>query len=583
MNHKFCSLLSIYYFLIKISVALLFTTFYFLLSASSAEAASLYFAPSSGSYAVGTNIAVSVYVSSSGEAMNAASGVLSFTKDKLEVVSLSKGESIFSLWVQEPSFSNLTGAANFEGIVLNPGFTGSAGKIITVNFKAKSAGTAYINFSSGSVLANDGSGTNILSSLGSAQLSLGIELPKVPEVVTGLPAAPQISSSTHPDQNEWYNASNAKFTWPLPSDIVAVKLLYNTSPSSAPTIFYDSPISEKEINDVKDGSYYLHVQLKNKAGWSGVSHFRFQIDTQEPSSFAITEISREDATDPRAQFDFDAQDEVSGIDHYEIQIDEGALEMWKDDGNHRYENKLFVPGKHTLKANVFDKAGNFLASSIDFLIEPLDAPEITEYPKELTDQENLIIRGASRYPNAQVIVWIQKEGEESKSSTVQSNNDGTFTFVSKEKLPSGTYKIWAEVVNTYGARSLPSEKLTIAVTAVKSTLSGIIGKIIIALSILIPIAALIIILLLVIWHGWHKFLILKKRHKKEVEKTDDVLYRALVFIKDTTQKQVKLLSRIKAKRELTEKEEKAIIQIKESLHNAGKLAQKEIEDIEKDV
>ena len=110
--------------------------------------------------------------------MNAASGAISFPPDKLEVISLSKTGSIFTLWVQEPLFSNSSGAVNFEGIALNPGFTGIGGKLITVNFKAKAAGAAVLNFSSGSVLANDGKGTNILANLGSAQFSLGRCVPR---------------------------------------------------------------------------------------------------------------------------------------------------------------------------------------------------------------------------------------------------------------------------------------------------------------------------------------------------------------------------------------------------------------------
>ena len=113
---------------------------------SGAEAATLYFSPSSGEYAVGGVFSVSVYVSSADQAMNAASGAVSFPADKLEVISLSKTGSIFTLWVQEPLFSNSSGAVNFEGIALNPGFTGIGGKLITMNFKAKAAGRRHFEF-----------------------------------------------------------------------------------------------------------------------------------------------------------------------------------------------------------------------------------------------------------------------------------------------------------------------------------------------------------------------------------------------------------------------------------------------------
>jgi len=250
--------------------------------AKSVHAASLYFSPSIGSYNVREQFSVSVYVSSADQAMNAASGIITFPQDKLEVTSLSKSGSVFSLWVQEPSFSNSAGVVNFEGIVLNPGFTGAAGKTITINFRIKAAGLAILNFSSGSVLANDGKGTNILASLGNAQFNLGYAGPSVPEATTpsitlDTPAAPQISSPTHPDPNKWYSKNTAKFMWQVPSDAVAVRLLYDKYPNSQPRVVYEPAISEKEITDLKDGIYYFHTQFKNDKGWGAIAHFRFQM------------------------------------------------------------------------------------------------------------------------------------------------------------------------------------------------------------------------------------------------------------------------------------------------------------------
>src|SRR3989338_5300398 len=210
---------------IKILASAIFAFAFLAITPQFAHAASLYFSPSSGTHAVGTSFTVSVYVSSADQAMNAASGIITFPQDKLEVTALSKTGSIFGLWVQEPSFSNSAGTINFEGIALNPGFTGASGKLITVSFRVKAAGTAILNFSSGSVLANDGQGTNILSSLGNAQFSLGgAAQPGAPEAETpsaviGTPAAPQISSPTHPDPNKWYAVNDAKFTWPLSSGV----------------------------------------------------------------------------------------------------------------------------------------------------------------------------------------------------------------------------------------------------------------------------------------------------------------------------------------------------------------------------
>jgi hypothetical protein len=156
-----------------LTVIILFISFTF--SVSETFAASLTLSPATGKYYVGDTIVVGVHVQSSEQEMNAVSGVLSFPVDSLEVASLSKLGSVISLWVQEPSFSNTKGEVNFEGIVLSPGYKGAQGKILTVAFKVKKEGEGALGFSSGSILANDGSGTNILYDVKPSVLSF---LPK---------------------------------------------------------------------------------------------------------------------------------------------------------------------------------------------------------------------------------------------------------------------------------------------------------------------------------------------------------------------------------------------------------------------
>lgn len=572
---------------VKWLAVLLFLVSGLLFHVPAASAATLYFSPSSGSYTVGSSVVLSVYVSSVDQAMNAASGLISFPSDKLEVTSLSKNGSIFSLWVQEPSFSNAAGTVNFEGIALNPGFTGASGKLLTVNFRVKAGGVATLNFSSGSVLANDGQGTNILASLGNAQFSLGGAVtPGAPEAITpaelaGTPAAPEILSPTHPDPTKWYALRDAKFTWNVPKDITGVRLLVGRIPTAVPTVTYSPPIGSKELSDLADGIWYFSVRLRNAEGWGGISRFRFQIDTEKPTRLEITEIKRADLTDPHAQFVFDAKDETSGIDHYEIQIDNKNSEVWRDDGGHRYETVAVEPGKHTLIAKAVDKAGNSLANSIDFIIEALESPVITDYPKTLASGEVLTIKGKTKYPDAQINVFLQHEKDEPKSYSVRSEKDGKFTFVAKDRLPSGIYTAWAEVIDVRSAKSAPSEKVTIAVE--RPALLRIGEGTISFLAVVVPLIALIFLLVYLAWYWWHKLTTLRKTVRKEIREAEHALHKAFDLLKEAIREQIKMLEKTKSKRELTEEEEKIIKQLKQDLDDAERYVLKEIEDVEKEV
>lgn len=142
-------------------------------------AASLFLSPASGVHDVGTTFSVVVSVGSPSQDMNATSGVISFPVDALEVVSISRTNSIISFWVQEPTFSNTQGSISFEGVALDQSFRGSNGRIFSVVFRAKQAGTAGVSFSSGSVLASDGLGTNILQTLSPGSYALAVPKPPV--------------------------------------------------------------------------------------------------------------------------------------------------------------------------------------------------------------------------------------------------------------------------------------------------------------------------------------------------------------------------------------------------------------------
>jgi len=183
--------------------------------------------------------------------MNAASGEVSFPADKLQVASISKSGSIMNLWVAEPSYSNSLGTVNFEGVVLNPGYTGSQGKLITINFRVKSAGEANLNFTSASVLANDGLGTKILSGTSGANFTLGegkpLPPPTEPVAPSGKPSAPKVTSPTHPDETKWYNVQNARFTWGVPTGVSKARVLVDSEPYSTPSVVYAPAITEKEI------------------------------------------------------------------------------------------------------------------------------------------------------------------------------------------------------------------------------------------------------------------------------------------------------------------------------------------------
>ncbi len=556
-----------------------FSFAFLVFSANVAYAATLYFSPSSGNFSVGDLLNTGVLVNTQSKSINNADAVINFPSALLEVVSVTKSGSVFSLWVEEPAFSNGAGTISFNGGLPTPGFNGTAGKIINVVFRVKNAGSASLIFSSAAVRANDGYGTDILQTKSQAQFNLVSEERPIVKPAAGTPQAPSVSSPTHPDSNKWYAKSNARFVWNLPSGITADRLLVGRIPTSDPIVLYDPPIDERTVEDVSDGVWYFHVQLRNDSGWGETTHFRFQVDTQKPERFDIR-LNSEDPTDPKAKFIFDALDRTSGVDYYEIKIDDLEPEIHRASSGSEYRSPALSSGKHIMIVSAFDKAGNFLTSSAEFQIIPLETPVITEYPKTLQTGQPLIIRGRS-VSNAQITVSIQRESAEPKSATTRSDSQGEFSLVYDERLSSGSYKIWAEAADARGARSLPSDKLTFTVEP--GALFEFGAQAIVFLVIAIILLSLISVLIYMFVYVRHYLSNLKKKLRKEVHEVETTVHKAFDLLKEDIREQIKLLERARTMRKLTEEEEKIINRLKKHFDEAEKFIEKEIEDIEKEI
>lgn len=340
---------------------------------SSAGAATLNLSPVQASVGTGAIFTETVFVSTTDQAMNAISGTISFPTDLLQVVSVSKSNSVLSLWVQDPTFSNTNGTISFSGIVPNPGYIGGGGRVVSIQFRGKRAGTGSVVFSASSqVLANDGNGTDILSDTSSATVTISssasVPTPSAPSPVTtdvGLLA--HITSSSHPDQTQWYNLSHAIFDWTNAQNISAVRLGYDQDANGTPTIVYTDAISHKEL-DLEDGISYFHVQEKASSGWGPVSSYRVQIDTVPPLPFTVTfpQGTTTPSGSPISAL-FTTTDALSGIDHYQVAIDGKVFTVTADAGSKSYTVSA-DPGAHMLLVQAYDKAGNFSIANGRFFV-----------------------------------------------------------------------------------------------------------------------------------------------------------------------------------------------------------------------
>ena len=221
---------------------------------------------------------------------------------------------------------------------------------------------------------------NITNGLGGGTFTLGPATPTDSEeepipAVPGVPRAPSVNSSTHPDSAVWYAANDAAFAWGLPSGTRGVNFLANQNANSDPGTQSDGIVSSYRYDDVEDGLWYFHIRLQNEQGWGGVTHFPFRIDTAAPEAFTLTPLGL-DAETGNPVIDFTSVDAASGIDRYVISIDDVEVKTLlasELEAGKGYVLAAESSGDHVVKVVAYDKAGNSQTATLN-----VNFPKATE-------------------------------------------------------------------------------------------------------------------------------------------------------------------------------------------------------------
>ena len=454
------------------------------------NAASLLLIPSSSSVSVGNIVSVKAYVNTEGISINNAEAVIQFPNDLLEVISITKSSSIFSLWVEEPSFSNSSGKINFNGGAPTPGYSGQSGYIATITFRAKKQGTASVLFTDGAVRANDGLGTNVLTSKSGNTIKI----------------------------------ENSKVDTPK-KEIVP---------------------KQPETNIVAE---------------------------TKPFNPIVVVIGNQNV------IKFDDGDAIANVDYYTIVIDYNT--SFKVKKNEIIDNQYYLPiqntGNHILNITAFGKSGNYVESVLDFVSPNITSPVLSLGAKEITSGDSAVIYGKTDYPNKEVNVFLEFEGKQIGKYSQKTGNDGTFSITTDKIKQVGIVNISAETILGDSVISPLSEKIYLQVNeiaVVKVTLAifyPLIGLIVISL--------LIIILLISLYAGWHKYFGLKKKLNKGLEHTSEEVHKAMLLLKEELNSQLGQLEKIKEERNLNRKEEKIFNDIKNNIDNIDDFIEKKLKKL----
>lgn len=564
-----------------LSASLLLVAAPFSSPAQAQQSAALFFSPGSGSYGVGATLTLAIRVDSGGSpGINAAEAQIKFDQAKLQVTSISKSGSIFTLWPSEPAFSNSDGSITFAGGSPSA-YSGSSGTIISVGMRTLAAGTAEVSYTSGSVLAADGQGTNVLGESRRAVLTISGSAPTPDPEPSGSgssggsstqrPGAPEIHSPTHPDANQWYSESDVELRWTLPIGVTGTSTEFDTAGDTNPGTRSEGIAENTLFEGVEDGIWWFHLRFLNSAGWGPASHRRVLVDTTPPDAFDVG-VEQLSPTDPTPRLLFTANDSLAGIAKYEIRVgandpitltpQEVALSGGSTVGP-------LPPGEHTISVVAYDGALNERVVDKTVTIEPIAVPAITGYSEEVTSEGIFYVQGVGP-ERGRIIIRLQPVGEgDTIEKEIPTDADGQWFYID-ENVPRGSYELIAKAFDTNGAQSNFTDPLPVLVRATPF---------------LVRFGWLIMLIMLLIIIGLVVLLFLERRkHEEErqriAEEVADLRARLRDVFSALHEEAEEQIRDFDKRPSLSEKEEKILNKIEQALEISEELVGKEIADVE---
>lgn len=558
----------------KRSVALV--AFLFFIFPSTVFSANLTVSPSSVKTNVGKNFSVDIVVNNNIDSINAVSALLDFPEDALQVVSISKTGSFITLWAEEPNFSNKNGTVSLEGVALNPGYDKATGKVLTVNFKALQAGNVSVSVKSGSVLANDGNATDVLRTTGAAFVYINEEeeenTPVKKEVKETL--VPVITSPTHPDSNLWYSRRDTSFEWKLPQGVTAVRTVYSEKETDTPSKVYDPPISNRSFTTDADGVFYMAVQFRNVNGWGAVTRYKFQIDTEAPQSLKASFPDGPITTNQTPAVLILAEDKLSQVAKITMSVDNGKPVEFAVDPSNLYRLPKQPSGNHTVVITVIDNAGNASTVSLDYTIQTITPPVITEYTKKVDFDTPFRISGAT-YPQSIIEIELLSTEGEKVFMQATSSDHGAFSFTSDRKISAGVYEMRARVSDGRGSLSDYTETKVVIVEQTAFVKFGMfIMNWLSVILILILTSATIVATL---WYAIVQFNRFRRKVRRNLAEVENTLHANVQALKKDTEEFHDILVKAERKRELTKEETAILKKFKKRLEITEREIEKKLE------
>lgn len=96
------------------------------------------------------------------------------------------------------------------------------------------------------------------------------------------PSAVKVSSSTHPDQGQAYEATTADLAWTKDSGVLEFAYSFDQAAGTTPPATTTSVNTSASYPNLAIGTYYFHIRARNNDGWGSTSHYKIMVKEPDP-------------------------------------------------------------------------------------------------------------------------------------------------------------------------------------------------------------------------------------------------------------------------------------------------------------
>lgn len=437
---------------------------------------SLSFTPASGSYNVGDEVALHVMLDST-EALSGTEGKVTFDAKAWQIDVESVAD--VSGWVEKPTLKD--GVVEFSALLASSSPRKS--ELFTLHAKALRVGSQLFHFDSAATIAADGTGGNVLGTIGEAKFDVTPKEGGPSEIaqsvdgqVLGISTDDSLVTVTSPDivdPSKWYAFASTSVHILVSRDIERMHIGITKKSSDAGYRAIDVAATGtatttelvRPIEKLDEGEWWYHVTPDMPDATT--THFRLAIDRTAPILGDTKIRESADASDPHVVILFNATDTLSGIASVTAGWDGVAGSLVTPEGG---LINLIAPdtGSHKVKLVVSDYAGNHSEMELSVKVDPITSPIVSL--KGMAREAEPLVFNVKGKPG-KVDIDFFGSGVEHKD-TIILDGAGNGEWVLKEQLNPGPYEI--DVIQTMqnGAKSLAA-KLDVTVTA---TALGYLGR-----------------------------------------------------------------------------------------------------------